>query len=333
VEVKDLQTIETLVFGPVPSRRLGRSLGINNIPAKNCSYSCVYCQVGKTTNMTCERRIFHKPEKIVAEAKKKIQRASLGSETVDYLTFASDGEPTLDINLGSEISLLKQTGIRVAVLTNASLIWRRDVRQNLRKADMVSLKMDAVSDRIWRRVNRPWKDLRLDLVMEGVVTFAKEFKGTIISETMLVDSVDYGNEFEKIAGFLESLERLNRAYIAVPTRPPAENWVRPPKEEAVNRAFQVFSEKLGIDRVEYLIGYEGDAFAFTGEVEEDLLSITAVHPMRKEAVEKLLEKANKDWQIVHKLLQEGKLRELEYEGNTYYMRKTASRMKANGEGR
>jgi wyosine [tRNA(Phe)-imidazoG37] synthetase (radical SAM superfamily) len=321
VEVNDLQRIETLVFGPVPSRRLGRSLGINNIPAKNCSYSCVYCQVGKTTNMSCERQIFHRPEKIVAEVKKKIQRANLRNETINYLTFAPDGEPTLDINLGSEISLLKQTAIRVAVLTNASLIWQKDVREDLRKADMVSLKVDAVSDRIWRRINRPCKDLRLDLVMEGIATFAKEFKGTIISETMLVDSVDYGNESQKIADFLESLERLNRAYIAVPTRPPTKNWVRSPKIEAVNRAFQVFSEKLGADRVEYLIGYEGNAFAFTGNVEEDLLSITAVHPMRKEAVEKFLKKANANWQIMHRLLQEGKLRELEYEGNTYYMRK------------
>jgi wyosine [tRNA(Phe)-imidazoG37] synthetase (radical SAM superfamily) len=138
---------------------------------------------------------------------------------------------------------------------------------------------------------------------------------------MLVDSVDYGNGFEKIADFLRNLERLNRAYIAVPTRPPTENWVRPPKEETINRAFQAFSEKLGVDRVEYLIGYEGDAFAFTGKVEEDLLSITAVHPMRKEAVEKFLEKANKDWQIMCKLLQEGKIREVEYEGNIYYTRK------------
>jgi wyosine [tRNA(Phe)-imidazoG37] synthetase (radical SAM superfamily) len=277
--------------------------------------------VGKTTNMSCERRIFHRPEKIVAEVKKKIQRANLRNETINYLTFAPDGEPTLDINLGREISLLKQIEIRVAVLTNASLIWRRDVREDLRKADMVSLKVDAVSDNIWRRVNRPCKDLSFDLILEGIATVAREFKGTIISETMLVDSVDYGNEFEKIADFLKSLKRLNRAYIAVPTRPPTENWGRSPKEETLNRAFQVFSEKLGVDRVEYLIGYEGDAFAFTGNVEEDLLSITAVHPMRKEAVEKLLKKANADWHIIHKLLQEGKLGEVEYEGNTYYTRK------------
>jgi len=277
--------------------------------------------VGKTTNMTCERQSFLEQEKIVTEVKKRIQSASLRNETIDYLTFAPDGEPTLDINLGSEISLLKQTGMRVAVLTNASLIWRRDIREALCKADVVSLKVDAVSDSIWRRVNRPYKDLSLDLILEGIATFAKEFKGIIISETMLVDSVDYGNEFEKIADFLKSLKRLSRLYIAVPTRPPTENWVRPPREDIANRAFQVFSEKLGVDRVEYLIGYEGDAFAFTGKVEEDLLSITAVHPMRKEAVEKFLKKANADWRIIQKLLQESKLREVEYEGNIYYTRK------------
>jgi wyosine [tRNA(Phe)-imidazoG37] synthetase (radical SAM superfamily) len=321
VEVNDLPRMETLVFGPVPSRRLGRSLGINNIPAKNCSYSCAYCQVGKTTSMTCERQSFHKPEEIVAEVKKKIRRLCLRNEIIDYLTFAPDGEPTLDINLGGEISLLKQTGIKVAILTNASLIWRRDVREDLEKADMVSLKVDAVSDRIWRRVNRPCTDLRLHLILEGIAAFAKEFKGTIITETMLVDRVDYRNEFEAIASFLKSLEKLNRAYIAVPTRPPTENWVRPPREEMVNRAFQVFSEKLGVDKIEYLVGYEGDAFSFTGNVEEDLLNITAVHPMRREAVEKFLMKANVDWQIMHKLLHEGKLREVEYEGNIYYTRK------------
>jgi wyosine [tRNA(Phe)-imidazoG37] synthetase (radical SAM superfamily) len=285
--------------------------------------------VGKTTRMSCERRIFHKPEKIFKAVKAKIQSARLRNESIDYLTFASDGEPALDINFGSEISLLRQTGIKVAVLTNASLIWRRDVREDLQKADMVSLKVDAVSGDIWRRVNRPCKDLKLDSILEGITTFAKEFKGTIITETMLIDDVNYGNELEKIADFLKSLERLNRAYVAVPTRPPAENWVRPPKEETINRTFQVFSEKLGVDRVECMIGYEGNAFAFTGRVEEDLLSITAVHPMRKEAVEAFLKKACADWRVIEKLLEENKLMELEYEGNKYYMRKLPGRTRMN----
>jgi wyosine [tRNA(Phe)-imidazoG37] synthetase (radical SAM superfamily) len=142
---------------------------------------------------------------------------------------------------------------------------------------------------------------------------------------MLIDGINYGNELERIAEFLTELEKLNKAYIAIPTRPPAEKWVKPAKEDAVNVAFQVFSEKLGADRVECLIGYEGNAFAFTGNVVEDLLSITAVHPMRDEAVKEFLRKANAGWQIIEKLLAADKLVELEYEGNRYYMRKLLSK--------
>jgi len=309
MEVADLEGVR-LAFGPVPSRRLGKSLGINNIPAKTCSYSCVYCQLGRTINMTTERQAFYKPENICREVEMKVDEASSRNERVDYLTFVPDGEPTLDINLGKEISILKQIEIPIAVITNASLIWRNNVREDLLKANLVSLKVDAVSEDLWRRINRPHKNLKLNGILEGVTEFANEFEGTIISETMLIDGVDYGSEFEKI-----------------PTRPPAEKWVKPAKEETVNAAFQVFSERLGVDRVEYLIGYEGNAFAFTGRVEEDLLSITAVHPMRKEAVEEFLKKANADWCVIEKLLEEDKLIELEYEGNRYCMRRLPSRRK------
>jgi wyosine [tRNA(Phe)-imidazoG37] synthetase (radical SAM superfamily) len=138
---------------------------------------------------------------------------------------------------------------------------------------------------------------------------------------MLVAGIDYVSEFERIAAFLAELKKLNRAYVAVPTRPPTEKWVKPAREEVINVAFQVFSEKLGVDRVEYLIGYEGNAFAFTGDVEEDLLSIMAVHPMRNEAVEEFLRKANSGWQIIEKLVATGKLVKLEYRGDIFYMRK------------
>jgi wyosine [tRNA(Phe)-imidazoG37] synthetase (radical SAM superfamily) len=113
----------------------------------------------------------------------------------------------------------------------------------------------------------------------------------LVSETMLIDNIDYKGELERIAGFLGGLDKLDKAYVAIPTRPPAEKWVKPAREEKVNTAFQLFVKRLGNDRVEYLIGYEGNAFAFTGDVREDLLSITAVHPMREEAVRELLRRA------------------------------------------
>jgi wyosine [tRNA(Phe)-imidazoG37] synthetase (radical SAM superfamily) len=316
-----LENIETLAFGPVPSRRLGRSLGVNNIPPKTCSYSCVYCQLGKTSNMLVDRQAFYKPEQILMQVERKINEATLREERIDYITFVPDGEPTLDVNLGREISLLKHVGIPIAVITNASLLWREEVREELLAADFVSLKVDAVSHDLWRRINRPHKDLKLDKILNGVKEFARSFEGILVSETMLIDCVNYEDELERIANFLESLVKLDRAYIAIPTRPPTEMWVKPAKEETLNAAFQKFSKCLESDKVEFLIGYEGNAFAFTGNVKADLLSITAVHPMREEAVAELLKKANAGWQIINELLRNGELVRLEYEGNTYYMRK------------
>jgi wyosine [tRNA(Phe)-imidazoG37] synthetase (radical SAM superfamily) len=275
--------------------------------------------------MTADRQAFYEPEDISKDVRRKVDEAALKNERIDYLTFVPDGEPTLDINISKEISSLKRIGIPIAVITNASLLWRKDVKEDLLEADFVSLKVDAVNETLWRRINRPHSSLRLNTVLKGVRELAKDFKGTVVTETMLVDGINYGDEFERIAGFLTKLEKLNKAYIAIPTRPPTEKWVKPANEKDINAAFQVFSEKLGADRVEYLIGYEGNAFAFTGKVEEDLLSITAVHPMRKDAVKEFLTKANADWRLIEELLREGKLVELEYEGNRYYMRKLQSR--------
>jgi wyosine [tRNA(Phe)-imidazoG37] synthetase (radical SAM superfamily) len=320
-----LKETETVAFGPVPSRRLGRSLGINNIPPKFCSYSCVYCQVGKTINMTSARRSFYKTEDIFEQVKRKVNETTQRKESIDYLTFVADGEPTLDINLGNEISLLKQLGIPVAVITNSSLIWQNDTKEDLLEADFVSFKIDTVNEKLWKRIDRPHKDLKLKTILEGISDFANEFKGTIVSETMLIEGIDYGDESEKTAEFLKNLKRLDKAYLAIPTRPPTERWVTPAKEETVNEAFQVFAEKLGANKLEYLIGYEGNAFSFTGRVEEDLLSITSVHPMREEAVKEFLKKTDTGWSIIEKLLLENKLVELEYSGKVYYMRKLPSR--------
>ena len=311
------------VYGPVPSRRLGQSLGINNIPPKICTYSCVYCQLGRTIDLQCERRRFYDPEVIFKDTERQIRKARDRDERIDYLTIVPDGEPTLDVNLGREIGLLKPLGINIAVIENASLLWREEVRNELGEADWVSLKVDAVTEDSWRRVNRPHGALKHDTVLEGMKDFADTFKGELATETMLIQGLnDSVEEVEKISDFLAEL-RPSKAYIAIPTRPPAEEWVRPADEQALNRAYQIFDGKL--DHVEHLIGYEGNAFAFTGNVEEDLLSITSVHPMREEGVAELLSKAGSDWSQIEKLLGERRLIELEYRGNKFYMRKLLSR--------
>ncbi len=306
-------------FGPVPSRRLGRSLGINNIPPKVCTYSCVYCQLGRTIKMQVERRAFYQPEEILRDVEEKVRNAREVGESIDYLTFVPDGEPTLDVGLGQEIELLKPLGINIAVITNASLIWREDVKEDLMRADWVSLKVDSVSEDVWRRINRPHRALQLASILEGMLEFARAYEGELATETMLVEGVNDGDEHvREVADFLAEL-RPARAYLSIPTRPPAEEWAQPPNEKVINRAYQILGDR--VDHVEYLIGYEGNAFAFTGNAEEDLLSITAVHPMREEAVKEFLARARADWSIVRKLLEQGQLVETEYEGNKFYMRK------------
>jgi wyosine [tRNA(Phe)-imidazoG37] synthetase (radical SAM superfamily) len=275
--------------------------------------------------MLVERRAFYEPAQILAHVKRKVNELASRGENIDYITFAPSGEPTLDANLGKEISFLKDLGIPIAVITNASLLWCEDVRNDLLEADFVSLKVDTTSPSTWRRVNRPHEGLKLDVVLEGVKQFAKSFKGTLVSESMLIDGVDYEEELRRMASFLKGLAGLDKAYIAVPTRPPAERWVRPAKEEVLNEAFQIFSETLGSDKVELLIEYEGNAFTFTGNVKEGLLSITAVHPMREEAVAELLKMAGTDWQVVDELLRDGKLVRIIYEGKAYYLRKSSKR--------
>ena len=308
-----------IAFGPVPSRRLGRSLGVNNIPPKVCTYSCAYCQLGRTIRMQVARALFYQPEEIFEAVQNKVAQAKNAGEPVDYLSFVPDGEPTLDARLGQEIELLRSLGIKIAVISNASLIWLQDVRQDLMKADWVSLKIDSTREAIWRTLDRPHGTLELSSIMDGMLEFARAYRGELVTETMLVQGVNDGDRhLEEIADFLAQL-RPARTYLSVPTRPPAEDWVRAPGEEVIIRAHQIFQER--VDQVEYLIGYEGNAFAFTGDVEEDLLSITSVHPMREEAVSKFLTQAGSDWPVVEGLIDRGQLVETNYEGRNFYMRK------------
>jgi wyosine [tRNA(Phe)-imidazoG37] synthetase (radical SAM superfamily) len=308
-----------IAFGPVPSRRLGKSLGINHIPPKVCTYSCVYCQLGRTTHMPLERRTFYPVDELVRAVEEQVRRARARGEAVDYVAFVPDGEPTLDANLGLAIEGLRPLGIPIAVISNTSLISREDVRADLMKADWVSLKVDAADGQAWRAVDRPRGSLDLAAIQEGALTFARSFPGTLVSETMLVAGVNDGPvQLEAVAHFLGEL-RPATAYLAVPTRPPAEAWVHAPHEVTLNHAYQILS--AAVQHVEYLIGYEGDAFAFTGDVETDLMSITAVHPMREDALRAFLRRAGVGWDTVARLLQEDKLVEAEYGGHCFYVRR------------
>ncbi len=313
-----IEDIHRIAFGPVPSRRLGQSIGINNIPPKICSYSCVYCQLGETYRRRVTRSAFYPPRKILLSVQQKIHEAKKNGEPIDYLTFVADGEPTLDRNLGEEIKSLKSLGLTVAVITNSSLIWKNDVQDDLSPADWVCLKIDTITQGIWQRINKPHRSLKLQEILQGITDFSHSFTGDLTTETMLLDQItDTAEELTQVAQFIGTLSP-HKSYLSIPTRPPAESWVKPSSEKNITNAFQIFKEQ-GID-VEYLIGYEGNRFASTGDITEDLLGIMSVHPLREDAVNALLSKANRRWDLIINLLQEKKIIQIEYNGTKFYMR-------------
>jgi wyosine [tRNA(Phe)-imidazoG37] synthetase (radical SAM superfamily) len=307
-----------ITFGPVPSRRLGRSLGINHIPPKHCTYSCRYCQVGPTQHQEIERRTFYTPEEVFRDVTLRVEALREQGEAVDFLTFVPDGEPALDIHLGDTIDVLRPLGLPVAVVSNASLIWREDVRADLAKADWVSLKVDSVDPVTWRALNQPHPDLRLDAILAGIRTFAGVYRGTLASETMLVAGVnDDEAAVTAVADFLASAG-IRLAYLAIPHRPPADSAVSCPDESVVTRAWHIFQDRLA--QVELLTAYEGDVFSPTGDPGSELLAIAAVHPLRESAVQALLARAGADRNVVEELLRNGSLRQVDYAGESFYIR-------------
>jgi len=307
------------VFGPVPSRRLGKSLGINNIPYKICTYSCIYCQIGKAVKMMGKRQEFYKPDELVKEAKTVLRNLQDNSVYPEYITIVPDGEPTLDIHLGELIEKLKTINIPVAVITNASLMNLPDVKNELLKADYISVKIDTVNQVTWRKINKPYKSLELEGILNGILSFEKNFKGKLTTETMLIKGVnDTLNEFIELADYINTLGP-DIAYLAIPTRPPAFETAVPVDESKINEAFHIFSKKFAA--VEFLTGYEGNAFSSTGNPQEDIMSITAVHPMREDAIEELLKRNNASFNLVNELLEENLIRRTSFHGKNYYIRK------------
>ncbi len=307
-----------LVFGPVPSRRLGQSLGINNIPPKSCSYSCVYCQIGKTNRMCAKRQEFYKSDELFRQTEQKINDIRKNGAKVDYLTFVPDGEPTLDIHLGQHIDRLKTFGIKIAVITNASLLWMDDVREDVMKADWVSVKVDAVDYKIWKKIDRPHGTLILDTILKGIASFAKEYTGTLVSETMLVDRLnDHKACIEGIAEYLADI-LPQKSYLLVPTRPPAETFAVKPTGEMLRNAYDIMS-RSGLD-VECVTVDEDDDFYFTDDIANDLLSISSVHPVREEVIEKLLKKRKIGRLVIDRLIEKDLIRTYTYEGKRFYKR-------------
>lgn len=307
-----------IAFGPVPSRRLGNSLGINNITSKTCSYACSYCQVGPTTEKCIEPRAFFSSAQIRDAVAARLENLQKRGVKVDYLTFVPDGEPALDIGLAESIAGLREFGIPIAVISNSSLMWREDVRARLLKADLVSVKVDSLEEPQWRRINRPEPGLDFETVINGIRVFAAEFRGTLISETMLLAGIN--DSVEALGAMADFLRKIaaQTAYLAVPTRPTAVEGVSGASETRLTLAHELFSARLA--HVELLTGHESADFPNTGDVKDNLLAITAVHPMREVAVRRLLAREHAGWDIIENLISEGTLKSVKYAGERFYLR-------------
>jgi len=306
-------------FGPIPSRRLGKSLGINNITSpKTCSYSCIYCQVGLTHHFSSERCVFYEPSVIFDEVQNHLEKLA-PVDKPDFLTFVSNGEPTLDSNLGATIDKLKVLSIPIAVITNASLLHQEQVREDLMRADWVSVKIDAGVESVWKKMNRPIATVSFLNYVEGLSAFSKAFKGTLVTESMLVAGVN-----DRVEQVLQTIELVSTvqpaiAYISIPTRPPAIRTVMPPCESTILEAYQLFMER-GL-RAELILGFEGTDTGFTGNAMEDIINICSVHPIREDTMHELLRKNHADPSILETLLQHAYIEKINYKSNNFYIRK------------
>jgi len=310
--------MENLIFGPVPSRRLGRSLGINNIPHKVCSYSCVYCQIGKAEKIQCQRMGYYDPDVILRQVELKLKQLNT-EDYPEYITIVPDGEPTLDIQLNVLIQKLKTLGFPVAVITNSSLINDVSVQEALFNADYLSFKIDSVIYDSWKKINKPHKTLKLESILSGVENFAKSYRGVLVTESMLLKEInDCNSEIEMLADFIQKIQP-SVAYIAIPTRPTAFDNIYGADEFSVAYAYHFF--KAQNINVEHLTGYEGNAFASSGNFTVDFLSITAVHPMRKDAVLALMAKTNEAEEVLFNLIDLGLIQQLRFDNQDYFLRK------------
>ena len=207
------------VFGPVPSRRLGRSLGVDVVPFKTCTYDCIYCQLGRTTHKTIERREWVPLDEVLAEVKSKL------SSRPDYITLSGSGEPTLFSRTGELIDQIKaMTDTPVAVLTNGSLLWQPEVRRQLRVADLIIPSLDAGDEMRFHHINRPHKAISYDNMLSGLITFRQEFRGQYWLEVFLLAGYTaIETEVMKLAKCV-NLIRPDRVQLNTVTRPPAERF-------------------------------------------------------------------------------------------------------------
>jgi wyosine [tRNA(Phe)-imidazoG37] synthetase (radical SAM superfamily) len=303
------------VFGPVPSRRLGLSLGIDLIPAKTCTYDCLYCQVGRTTCKTTTRKPFVAVQAVVNELKRKLRTTN-----PDTLTLAGSGEPTLHSRIGEVITEIKKiTDIPIALLTNGSLLWRAEVREQALGADIILPTLSTVFDETYETIHRPHSDLDVQRINEGFINLRQEYTGQLFLEVVLLRGLNESDE--EIEGLKQMIERI------YPDKIQLNTVVRPPADP---RARQL--DRGTLERVKNLLGDRAEVIAEIpvkphqarfDSLEGPILEMTRRRPMRAldiaNIVDRPLEEVEK---VIRQLVKKGFLGEQGHGQEVYYSDKS-----------
>jgi wyosine [tRNA(Phe)-imidazoG37] synthetase (radical SAM superfamily) len=232
------------LYGPVPSRRLGRSLGIDLVPHKICTYDCIYCQIGKTTKRTLLRKEYIPKEEVLEEVKAFLLS---GDSPIDHFSLSGSGEPTLHSHIRSIIEgIKKMSSIPVAVITNGSLLYEEEVRKDLLRADIVLPSLDAVSPEVFKRINRPHRNISVEKAIEGMVEFRKGYKGEIWLEILFCKGVN--DTPEELQRMKEAVDKIRPDLIHLNTvvRPPFEQWAIPLGQTEMEEIRAFFGERASI---------------------------------------------------------------------------------------
>jgi wyosine [tRNA(Phe)-imidazoG37] synthetase (radical SAM superfamily) len=301
------------LYGPVPSRRLGRSLGIDLVPHKICTYDCIYCQIGKTTEKTLVRKEYIPVKEIMEEVKQFLKE---GTSSIDHLSLTGSGEPTLHSQIRSVIEGMKAiTSISVAVITNGSLLFEEEVRQDLLRADLVLPSLDAVSSEVFTKINRPGKGFSVEKVIEGLVEFRKVYKGQIWLEILFCKGVNDGKE--ELLRMKKVVDRIrpDRIHLNTVVRPPSEKWAVPLSQKEMEEIRAFFGEKA-----EIISEFDRHPPAVTErDIREEILKILKRRPLSLTDLSRGMGiRENEIEKYIQPLVSEGKIHARVFGDSVYY---------------
>jgi len=301
------------LFGPVPSRRLGRSLGIDIVPHKICTLNCIYCEVGKTTKCSASRERYHNPDDIVAEFRKFYPRLK---DNLDAVTITGAGEPTMNSDFGYILNEVKKISKQpVAVLTNSTLITEKSVRDELMNADIIVPSIDAATQEIFKKVCLPHSSLNIEEINEALVEFSQEFKGRMMIEILLCQGLnDLPEEIEKIADIIKrckyDIVQLNTVH-----RPPAFSEAKTVSEDFLLEASLILSRKgVKVEPVgNFIRGIK------SGEVSYDEVKrLITMRPCSSDDISKVFGITEEQLKPIISQMDDGNLEKSEHEGDIFY---------------